>query len=223
MPEALCFDVYGSTHDQHSTPVHRLQRVTGVSQPVAERVSQLWAREQLRYSFEVTMMDRYETWWSLADQALEYALDYSGLELSEEERETILEAYQHLEPYEDWGPFEHLSNDYDLYVLSDGNPEMLATLVANTGFEEYLDGIVSAHEVRAYKPRPEVYGQMDDHIEGGVSDCLMVATHHFDVAGAMNAGMGAAFVNRFGEPTRRLGVDPNRIVSSYAELADVLC
>lgn len=222
MPEALCFDVYGSTHDQHSTPVSRIRDVIGASRPVAERVSRLWADEQLRYSFEVTMMDRYETWWSLAERALTYALEYYGYDVSAEERERILEGYQHLEPYEDWAPFERLSGEYDLYVLSDGNPEMLETLAANTGFDEYLAGVVSAHEVGAYKPRAEVYERMGEYVEGGVSDCTMVATHHFDVAGATNAGMDAAFVNRFGEPTRRLGVEPDHVVESYADLADEL-
>lgn len=223
MPEALCFDVYGSTHDQHSTPVRRIQAETGAAGPVAEQVSRLWAGEQLRYSFELTMMGRYRTWWALADAALGYALDYYGLDVASDDRETVLEAYEHLEPYEDWTPFERLSTEYDLYILSDGNPEMLETLARNSGFDDYLTGIVSAHGVRAYKPRPEVYEQMADEVEGDLSDCQLVATHQFDVVGAMNAGMGAAFVNRFGEPTDRLEFDPDHVVDSYAELADALC
>lgn len=223
MPSALCFDVYGSTHDQHSTPVRRIRDVTGVAEPVAQDVSRRWAGELLRYSFEVTMMDEYETWWSLAEQALEFALAYHGLEVTRDEQETILRAYQHLDPYEDWRAFDRLATEYDLYVLSDGNPEMLETLARNTGFEEYLSGVVSAHSVQAYKPRPEVYEQMDRHVDGGVSACGMVATHQFDVAGAMIAGMDWLLVNRFGEPTRRLGFEPDRIVGSYAELADALC
>lgn len=223
MPEALCFDVYGSTHDQHSSPVRRLVEVAGVAEPVARRVSRHWADQQLRYSYEVTMTDRYRTWWSLADAALEHALDYHGIALTEGERETVLAAYRHLEPYEDWTPFERLGERFALYVLSDGNPEMLETLAANTGFDEHLDGIVSAHAVRAYKPRAEVYTQMDEHVPGGVGDCSMVATHRFDVAGAMAVGMEGTFVNRFGEPTERLGVEPDRTVGSYAELADELC
>lgn len=223
MPEALCFDVFGSTHDQHSTPVRRIREVTGVAAPVAERVSRRWATEQLRYSFELTMMGRYETWWSLAEHALEHALAYHGLAVAADERRTILEAYRHLEPYEDWAPFERLAAEYDLYILSDGDPELLETLAKNTGFEDYLTGVVSAHDVRAYKPRPEVYEQVATRIDGGLADCELVATHQFDVAGAMNAGMTSTFVNRFGEPTGRLGFEPDRTVESYVELADERC
>lgn len=222
MTEAICFDVYGSTHDQHSTPVRRIEAVTGVAEPVAECVSELWATEQLRYSFEVTMMDRYETWWTLADWALEYALDNYGLAVAKPGREEILDAYRHLEPYEDWTPFERLASEFDLYILSDGNPEMLETLAENTDFDQYLSGIMSAHDVGVYKPRPEVYRQMRDHLTGDLSDCQLVATHHFDVAGAINAGLQGTFLNRFGEPTNRLGVEPTHTVNSYSDLAGLL-
>lgn len=223
MPDVLCFDVFGSTHDQHSTPVRRLMEVAGVSQSVAQQVSHLWADEQLRYSFELTMMDRYETWWSLADSALTFALDSYGLDVTDEDHERILEAYNYLEPYESWAPFEQLSERYDLYILSDGNPDMLESVAQNTGFDEYLSGIVSAHAVRGYKPRPEVYQQMESIVDGDLAACELVATHQFDVAGAMNAGMDGTFVNRFGEPPGRLGFTPTRTVNSYSELAEILC
>lgn len=223
MSEALCFDVYGSTHDQHSTPVRRLQSVTGVSRAVAEQISRLWADEQLRASFEVTLMDDYRTWWTLAEQALSYALATHGLEVTDDERTRILDGYRHLEPYEDWAPFERLAESHDLYILSDGNPRMLETLAANTGFDAHLDGVVSADAVEAFKPHPAVYTQMADHVDGGVDDCTMVATHHFDLVGAKQAGMDVAHVNRFGEPTERLGETPDLVVDSYAGLADELC
>lgn len=223
MTEALCFDVYGSTHNQHSTPVRRLMDVVGIPERVARDVSERWAQVQLRYSLEVTMMDSYEMWWTLADRALQFALDYHGLEVSGAEHEEILDAYRHLEPYEDWAPFERLAAEYDLYILSDGNPQMLETLARNTGFNDYLSGIVSVHQTRAYKPRPEVYELMEQHVAGGLADCIMVATHQFDIVGAMQAGMAGAFVNRFGEPANRLGFYPDWTVDSYAELADTLC
>jgi 2-haloacid dehalogenase len=61
---------------------------------------------------------------------------------------------------------------------------------------------------------------MAQYVDGGLGECGMVATHQFDVAGAMNAGMDGIFVNRFGVPTSRLGFEPDVSVGSYAELAD---
>ena len=97
--EVLCFDVYGSTHDQHSI-VETLAEVADVSIDVAEEMSELWVEHQIDYSMEVTLMDEYESWWSLTERAFEWVLDYYGLDLSEDERETVMDAYEHLEFYE---------------------------------------------------------------------------------------------------------------------------
>ncbi|MFB6302908.1 MAG: haloacid dehalogenase type II [Haloferacaceae archaeon] len=224
MAEALCFDVYGSTHDQYSEPViDALEEEAGTPTPIAEEMAEMWVQHQLRYSFEVTLMDEYDTWWNLTDAALDYVLDYYGVDATDETRATIMETYEHLEPYESWDPFDRLREaGYDLYILSDGNPEMLETLAANTGMDAYLDGIVSAHEVRAFKPAPEVYANMLNHVDREIDECRMVATHLFDAAGAANAGMKTAFVDRYNVPARRIGFEPDLAVPTYERLADEL-
>jgi hypothetical protein len=50
--EVLCFDVYGSTHNQHSI-VETLADVADVSLGVAEEMSELWVEHQIDYSMEV--------------------------------------------------------------------------------------------------------------------------------------------------------------------------
>lgn len=222
MSETLCFDVYGSVHNQHSI-VNKLQEVTGVSQPVARDMSEMWVDHQISYSLEVTLMDEYQTWWDLTVHALNYVLEYYSIEVTEAERDQIMEAYEHLEPYEDWDEFAKLREaGHELYILSDGNPEMLQTLADNTGFSQYLDGIVSVHDEQKYKPHPDVYKNIENYAGKPVEDCTMVATHTFDVAGAQAAGMKTALVNRFNVPPTRLGHTPDLEVESYAELAEVL-
>jgi 2-haloacid dehalogenase len=77
--EVLCFDVCGSTHDQHSI-VETLAEVADVSIDVAGEMSDLWIEHQIDYSMEVTLMDEYESWWSLTERALEWVLDYYGID-----------------------------------------------------------------------------------------------------------------------------------------------
>lgn len=222
MSETLCFDVYGSIHNQHSI-VNKLQEVTGVSQPVAREMSEMWVDHQISYSLEVTLMNEYQTWWDLTVHALNYVLEYYNIEVTEAERNRIMGAYEHLEPYEDWDEFAKLREaGHELYILSDGNPEMLQTLADNTGFSQYLDGIVSVHDEKKYKPHPDVYKNIESYAEQPVEDCTMVATHTFDIAGAQAAGMKTALVNRFNVPSTRLGHTPDLEVESYAELAEVL-
>jgi 2-haloacid dehalogenase len=51
-----------------------------------------------------------------------------------------------------------------------------------------------------------------------VSDCLLVAAHGWDVAGAAWAGMKTAFVARPGQQVFALGPAPDLCISSLAEL-----
>ena len=218
--EVLCFDVYGSTHDQHSI-VETLAEVADVSIDVAEEMSELWVEHQIDYSMEVTLMDEYESWWSLTERAFEWVLEYYGIDLSEAERETVMDAYERLALYEGIEPFERLAAaGHELYILSDGNPEMLATLAENSGFEAVLDGIVSVEDVGKFKPAPEVYRNVENYVDRPAEECTMVATHTFDVAGAKHAGLDGVLVNRHRVPPHRLGYEPDLVVPSYAALAD---
>ncbi len=222
MGQTLCFDIYGSVHNQHSI-VGTLQEITGLPTPVVEDMSEMWVDHQITYSLEVTLMDEYRNWWDLTVQSLDYVLEYYGVEVTDEERDRIMDAYRHLEPYEDWEEFEKLREaGHELYILSDGNPEMLRELADNTGFSEYLDGIVSVHELEKYKPHPDVYHNIENYAGRPAEECTMVATHMFDVAGAQAAGMKTILINRFGVPETRLGHTPDLVVDSYAELAEEL-
>lgn len=224
MGEVLCFDVYGSTHNQYSEPVlDALAAETGVSIPVADDIAREWIQRELRYTFEVTLMDAYDTAWNLTEAALSYTLESYGLDADEETTAAIMAAYEHLEPFESWDPLDRLqAAGHDLYILSNGDPEMLETLATNTGMDEHLDGIVSAQEVRAYKPSPEVYTNIQSHVDREIEECRMVATHLFDLAGAANAGMQTAFVDRYDVPARRLDFEPDLTVPTYEQLADEL-
>jgi 2-haloacid dehalogenase len=67
-----------------------------------------------------------------------------------------------------------------------------------------------------------VYTNVLDHVDCDIGDCTMVATHLFDLAGAANAGMRTAFVDRYNVPGRRLDFEPDLTVPTYERLADEL-
>lgn len=222
MPEVLCFDVYGSTHNQHSI-TDTLEEVTGLPRPIVQEMSEMWVDHQISYSMEVTLMREYRSWWDLTMESLDYVLDYYGVNLRDEEYQRVMEAYKYLEPYEDLANFGQLRDaGHELYILSDGNQDMLDELAANTGFDDYLTGIVSVDGVEVFKPHPKAYENIENYTDCSVEDCTMVATHTFDIAGAQAAGMNTVLVNRFNVPTTRLSHTPDMVVDSYAELAKEL-
>ena len=69
-----------------------------------------------------------------------------------------------------------------------------------------------------YKPHEDVYRWAAGWVGADVSDCLLIAAHGWDVAGAKWAGMMTAFVARPGQQAFPLGPAPDITVPSLAEL-----
>jgi 2-haloacid dehalogenase len=107
-------------------------------------------------------------------------------------------------------------------VLSNGTPGMLATLLATTGLRELLPEVVSVDEVRIYKPAPAVYRHLADRLGHRPAEVRLVSANAFDVLGATNAGLRAAWCNRTRDVFDTLGEPPDVVVDTLEELASVL-
>lgn len=223
MSRALCFDMYGTLCDTSSVTT-RLGEVLDVPGVLVDAVDRTWRQKQLQYAYQTSMMGTYEPFWSVTDRALSYALDQHDLDPDEDERERILDAYNHLDPYPD--ATDALARLRDAgrtcVVLSNGNPEMLATLAANAGLDDHLADLVSADEVSVFKPDPRVYENAADRLDRSLDECRLVSANAWDVAGAGQAGMATGWVNRRRDPPEAVGADPDVQAASLSALADDL-
>ncbi|MFC7080683.1 haloacid dehalogenase type II [Halorussus caseinilyticus] len=221
-PDALCFDMYGTLCDT-STVTTALGDHLDVADGFAADVGALWRRTQLRYAQQVALMDDYAPFREVTERALNYALDFYDLDPADGERQRVLDAYDDLDPFPDAADaLADLGGRHAVVVLSNGNPEMLDTLAENAGLADRLDDVVSAHEVRTFKPDPAVYRNAADRLDRAVGDCRLVSSNPWDVAGAASAGMATAWVNRSREPPERVGGDAELTVASLAALVDSL-
>ncbi|WP_251344054.1 haloacid dehalogenase type II [Haloplanus halophilus] len=219
----LCFDMYGTLCDTSSVRT-RLGEELGVADRLVAAVDETWRRKQLQYSYQSAQMDDYEPFWSITDHALDYALAQYDLDPDAETRERILGAYDHLEPFP--GAVETLDRlsaaGHDVVVLSNGDPEMLERLAENAGLAPHLDGIVSAHGVRTFKPDPAVYEHAAETLDRPLDACRLISSNAWDVAGAGNAGMATAWVNRTRDPPEAIGARPDVEVTTLPAVVDAL-
>lgn len=214
--------MYGTLCDTSSV-TNSLQEELDLPAQVIDEIDELWRRKQLQYSYQLGQMETYRPFWEATDEALDYALAHYGRDPDTEARERLLEAYNHLDPFADTlETLETLKEEYTLSVLSNGNPEMLETLAANTGIDEHMEYIISADEVGTFKPAPSVYENAADRLDEDLADCALVSSNAWDIAGAAQAGMGALWVNRKNETMERIGGDPDVTATSLADLADTL-
>ena len=213
-PEVLLFDVYGTLYD-----VNSLTTVCEEIYPGRGReLSDLWRRKQLEYSWLLTLMERFEDFWLVTAKALTYACRTLGLPLDDRARELLLEQYLRLEPFPDTRETLAGLSGLPLYVLSNGEAKMLRALVANTGLQDFFTGIISADEVRRFKPSPAVYHRAAARSGKPLEAVGLISSNAWDASGAKSAGLWAGWVNRGGEPWPELSSGPDITVNRLTEL-----
>ncbi|NHN46757.1 haloacid dehalogenase type II [Halostella sp. JP-L12] len=217
--EAIAFDSYGTLVDPGSVTGELAEHVDD-----PDRVAERWRTRSLEYAFVGTAIGEYDTFYEMNRHALRYALHSVDAEVSEDEREAILEAYHDLDVFDDVRPgMERLVDaGYDCYVLSNGNPEMLDSMIETVDIGDLIEGYVSADEIERFKPVPEIYEHAADRIGVPTGNVLFVAAGWWDVPGALRAGMQGVWVNRQDTVWGPYEVEPDLTIDSFEELADEL-
>ncbi|QHS16704.1 haloacid dehalogenase type II [Halopenitus persicus] len=214
------------TFDSYSTLVDVDAAESALADRVAdpEPVSKLWRARSIEYTFVANHLDAYQPFYEMNRDALQYALDAHGVDLPREERDEILAVYHELDVFADVREgIERLRDaGYDCYVVSNGNPEMLASMVDHADIGDLVADTISADEVRTFKPAAEIYRHAAARTGTPIDAIAHVTAGWFDVQGAKHAGMQGVWVDRKGSPWEPFGSDPDLIVESLHELADAL-
>ncbi|HXN44933.1 MAG TPA: haloacid dehalogenase type II, partial [Xanthobacteraceae bacterium] len=136
---AFVFDAYGTLFDVHAA-IARYRDEVG---PDADRLSELWRTKQLEYSWTLTLAGRYLDFWSLTQQALDYALARVP-SADRRLRAKLLEAYQALDAFPDArATLQELKRrGHRTAILSNGSPDMLTAAVAAAGLGAVLDCVL---------------------------------------------------------------------------------
>lgn len=224
MPEeALCFDMYGTLCDTSSVTATLSEQLDLTDRFVAQ-IDLMWRQKQLQYSFQLNAMEEYVPFSEVTDRALEYTLEFYDLDPDDAARRAVLESYDELAPYPDAvEAVERLGEaGYTTTILSNGDPAMLEPLAEHAGFTPHLDDIISADEVSVFKPTPAVYENAADRLGVPLEQCRLVSSNAWDVAGASNAGMMTAWINRGREPAERVGGSASMTCRTLSELAAAL-
>ena len=150
----VTFDSYSTLVDVDAAEAALADRV-----PEPEPVSKLWRSRSLAYTFVATQIDAYQPFYEVNRDALQYALDANGVALSESERDEILAVYHELDVFDDVrdGLARLVEAGYDCYVVSNGDPEMLASMVEHADIGDLVSDTVSADEIETFKPAADLY------------------------------------------------------------------
>lgn len=217
--KTVTVDSYGTLVDPAS-----IRRTLSEHVDDPTEISNLWFSRALLNKLVANSIGVYEPFDVLSRDSLNYALDYHDVRLSDADKAEILAAYDELEVFDgvEEGIRRVADAGYEVYVVSNGTQEMLASLVDHVGVEDVVAGMVSADDVQTYKPAAEIYRHAADRADTPTERVLHVSGPYFDVLGAMHAGMQGGWINYGGRPRDRFAGGPDLEVTSLVELADLL-
>lgn len=225
--EVVTVDSYTTLVDVGSQADVLEDQVPGLSD--GETVSQFWRNQYITYSMVANDIDEYRPFWDLIGQGLQYALEANGYDVPADVRDGIRrEVYEdRLTVFEDVtdGIGRIVDAGYDVYVLSNGNPEMLQHLVESANIGDLVSDTISADEIETYKPDPAIYRHAATRIGTDLEEILHVSGGDMrDVWGAKHAGMKTGWLARpeQGAPRENLGRDPDIVVEDLYSLANFL-
>jgi 2-haloacid dehalogenase len=107
-------------------------------------------------------------------------------------------------------------------VLSNGNPEMLDSMVEHADIGDLVEDAISADEVETFKPAAELYRHGAARTGTPIGEIVHVTAGWFDVMGAAHAGMQTIRLDRKGAPWEPFDGEPDDTIESIHELADAL-
>ncbi len=217
--------------DQYGTLVDMQSGLTEVAAPYLR--SKGWTGDPnafvtwwRRTHFENSMIDAllhkaHTPYREIGHGAVAHVLERAGIAHTMEEVRTLVAAIERLRPFPEVpAALARLHTRYRLVVLSNCDPDMLEAAQAHHGLP--LDRLISVAAAGAFKPHVATYTKAAE-LEGVRMDqVLFVANHAFDCIGAKAAGMRTAFIDRRRRPFGITPHQPDLIVRSMTELADLL-
>jgi 2-haloacid dehalogenase len=217
--ETVTFDSYSTLVDVEAV---ESALADAVSDP--EPVSNHWRSRSLMYTMVANEVDAYDTFYALNRAALEHALAAHGVDLPEAEREAILETYHELAVFDDVREGLQRLHDagVDTYVVSNGNPEMLSSMVDHAGIGDYIADTISADEVATFKPNAELYRHAAARTGTPIDRIAHVSALFYDVLGAKHAGMTGVWLDRGKVPWDEFAGDPDAIIDDIRALDGAL-
>ena len=210
MIKTVVFDAYGTLYD-----VQSVADVTDAAFPgFGDYITQIWRMKQLEYSWLRSLMGRYEDFWTVTLESLDYALQTLGLQPTPALFDQIADAYNRLRPYPDAQAALQSLSGFRLAILSNGSPGMLSALVKNSGLDQYLEATISVDPQRVFKPHPAAYELLQEKLGVRKDEVLFVSSNGFDVCGAKSFGFKVARIERVSRDALRDELKANETIGA---------
>ena len=205
MPRVIVFDLMGTLLDLRAMDPH-FERFFGDS-----AVRKEWFMQSLQLAMAATLTNAYEDFGVQVDTGLEITARHYKVSMLGEEKNLILGMLRKLRPYPEVAQSLQSLRDAGLRLatLTNSTVQAAETQLTYAGLRDHFEQVISADEVRRFKPAPEVYHLAAKRLGVEPRQVRLVAAHDWDVTGALRAGCAAVFVARPGHVMNPFGPQPD--------------
>lgn len=212
MPYAVyVFDAYGTLFDFHAA----VRRHADAIGPDGARLSEIWRAKQLEYSWVRALMNRYQDFWELTEQALDHA--FACVPSADPKyRQALLDAYWELDCYPEVPSVLRTLKERgaQIAILSNGSPGMLDSAVRSAKIDTLLDEVLSVDDLKTYKTAEPVYEMATTRFRVFPETISFQSSNRWDVAGATAFGFRTVWVNRTGQQDEYQDLGPAAVLAT---------
>ena len=227
MIKAFSFDLFETLVDIAS--IAKVFREVGVELNDPRLFAEIWHTKQIQYALIMNATGRrFEPFSQLSSQALRFTTKIYHLKLNNKQINKVNEAKLNLDPFSDakrgLEKLKGKGKGVVIAVLSNGETTKTEKLLSNVGLRQYFDYIVSAEDVKKYKPLPEPYLLASKRMDIPISNICLISSNLWDIAGGQSAGMQTCWINR-GEETKasdEIDVDPDYTLDGIEKVIELL-
>jgi 2-haloacid dehalogenase len=221
-PAVVVFDVNETLLDINSlAPL--FERLFGDARAVRE-----WFAQLVMYSMTATLCEHYLDFSTLGQGVLRMMADIHRIDVTADDVHSLKHGMLTMPPHDDVeeGLTALRDKGFRLVTLTNSPPDPeCPTALEHAGLAPFFDRTFSVDACRAFKPAPVVYRHVCEELQVAPADCMMVAAHTWDTAGAQAAGFSGALITRPGNAPLRLHgfPQPTVVADDVRELARRLC
>ena len=185
----------------------------------------LWFTTMLQYSLVSTVANQYNDFGIIGAAALQMVAANNGITLTEAQAQaSILGPIRSLPAHPEVKASLQKLKDagYKLVSFTNSSNKGVETQFKNSGLLQYFDERLSVEDIGKFKPHVDAYIWAARKMQIKPEECLLVAAHGWDIAGALWANWRGAFISRPGAQLYPLAEKPEIIASDLALITEQL-
>ncbi len=150
--------------------------------------------------------------FKIADEALSKELSVQFLNILPTKKEVFPYTFEIL---------EYLKNkNYILHLITNGFVHTQTMKLQNSGLNKYFTEMITSEASNSLKPKKEIFDYALQKTGANLKESIMIGDNQdADIAGALNAGMDAVFVNHINEASK---LKATYTITHLKELEDIL-